>query len=98
LSFATLATHTAPGLVVRKPLGGGTGMVATSLLVWGSMRETVLSLWLSTQTAPDSMAMSPGPSPTTTEATIWLVRRSIPIADPLASLWTQIAVSLAAIQ
>src|SRR5882762_11858557 len=59
-------THTDPSPTAMSPPGPGTptSIVATTLFVFGSIRETLPSPWFSDQTAPAPVAMKRGALPT----------------------------------
>ena len=70
-------THTdpSPTAISPPPPGTPTSIVATTLLVFGSMRDTLPSPWLSVHTAPAPTAMKRGALPTGIVSTTRLVLR-----------------------
>src|SRR4029453_13268613 len=76
--YSNAVTHTDPSPTAMSPPGPGTptSMVATTLFVFGSIRETLPSPWLSVHTAPPPAAMNRGDLPTGIVSTTRLVRGS----------------------
>src|SRR6185295_19957467 len=64
--YSNAVTQTDPSPTAMSPPGPGTptSIVATTLLVAGSILETLPSPWLSVQTAPPPAAMKRGVLPT----------------------------------
>src|SRR5262252_2925840 len=73
--YSNAVTHTEPSPTAISPPGPGTptSMVATTLLVDGSIRETLPSPWFNVQTAPPPDAMNRGVLPTSIVLTIRFV-------------------------
>src|SRR5688500_4805481 len=88
---AAVATH-APESVSAIATGSrATGTVSPTLLVSGSIRQTVASWRLTTQTPDLPAATATGRLPTRIARTIVAVRGSIRNSVPVSSLVTQIA-------
>src|SRR5258707_432167 len=99
--LASVTSHTASGLAAIPPslAAGGMGSVAVTWLVFGSIRESVLSPQLGTQILPNPAA-SPeqGRLPTKTAATTVLVFGSRRCTVPLGPLVTHTASSVTTCQ
>src|SRR5689334_1863517 len=88
-------THTDPSPAAISPPGPGTptSIVATTLFVFGSMRETLPSPWFSTQTASRPAAMKRGDLPTVIVSATRFVCGSTRATVPCSVLVTQTASS-----
>src|SRR5689334_5475938 len=88
-------THTDPSPTAMSPPGPGTptSIVAETLSVPGSMRDTVPSPWLSVHTAPAPTAMNRGALPTLIVSTTRLVCGSTRDTESWSVLVTESAPS-----
>src|SRR6185295_579037 len=86
-------TDPSPTAISPPPPGTPTSIVATTLLVFGSMRDTLPSPWFSVHTAPPPAAMKRGDLPTGIVSTTRLVRGSTRATVLCSVLVTQTASS-----
>src|SRR5262245_51835763 len=92
-SKAVTHTEPSPTEISPPPPGTPTSIVATTLLVFASMRETLPSPWFSDHTAPAPAAMNRGLGPTLIVSTTRLVFGSTRVTRSLSVLVTHTAFS-----
>src|SRR4051794_5262398 len=86
-------TDPSPAAISPPRPGTPTSIVATTVFVFGSMRDTVPSPWFSVQTAPSPAAMKRGTFPTGIVSTTRLVYGSTRETTFFSALVTQTASS-----